>query len=117
MNISNYPTLPNYLFGAVSLTKNADIDKYKYPEYRIVFDRHQSFSFHEIGLGRNVIVSRVDMSSTVHFDYKKNYILILGKDPLEHTLTAGKMHSINFTEDNKHFVWVYIIMEQTVIYL
>ena len=27
--ISNYPTLANALFGAVKLTKNADIDKYK----------------------------------------------------------------------------------------
>ena len=26
-NISSYPTLENCLFGAVSLTKNADIDK------------------------------------------------------------------------------------------
>ena len=28
-SISTYPTLENCLFGAVSLTKNADIDKYK----------------------------------------------------------------------------------------
>ena len=27
---SNYPTLKNCLFGAVSLTKNANIDKYEY---------------------------------------------------------------------------------------
>ena len=33
------PTLVNCLFGAVSLTKNADIDKYKYLGYRIGFDR------------------------------------------------------------------------------
>ena len=26
-------TLVNYLFGAVSLTKNADVDKYKYSGY------------------------------------------------------------------------------------
>ena len=30
INISDYPTLENCLFGAVSLTKNADIDKCKY---------------------------------------------------------------------------------------
>ena len=29
INISDYPTLENCLFGAVGLTKNADIDKYK----------------------------------------------------------------------------------------
>ena len=33
INISDYPTLENCLFGAVSFTKNADIDKYKYSGY------------------------------------------------------------------------------------
>ena len=32
-NIDNYPTLRNALFGAVKLTKNADIDKYRYFGY------------------------------------------------------------------------------------
>ena len=36
--ISVYPTLENCLFGAVSLTKNTDIDKYKYSGYGIRFD-------------------------------------------------------------------------------
>ena len=39
INICDYPTLENCLFGAVSLTKNADIDKYRYSEYGIVLDR------------------------------------------------------------------------------
>ena len=45
------------------------------------------------------------MSSTVHIDNKGKAILILGKRPtqgLEHTLTAEKMYSINFTEKNKN---------------
>ena len=33
------PTLENCLFGAVTLTKNADIDKYGYSGYGIGFDR------------------------------------------------------------------------------
>ena len=33
INISDYPTLENCLFGTVSFTKNADIDKYKYSGY------------------------------------------------------------------------------------
>ena len=33
------PTLKNCLFGAVTLTKNADIEKYGYSGYGIVFDR------------------------------------------------------------------------------
>ena len=40
VNINDYPTLENFLFGAVTLTKNADIDKYKYSGYGVGFDRH-----------------------------------------------------------------------------
>ena len=40
VNINDYPTLENFLFGAVALTKNADIDKYKYSGYGVGFDRH-----------------------------------------------------------------------------
>ena len=43
-SISYYPTLENCLFGAVSLTKNADIDKCKYSGYGTRFDRHGEFS-------------------------------------------------------------------------
>ena len=54
-NISSYPTLENCLFGAVSLTKNADIDQYKYSGFGIGFDRHGEFSFGS-GLGKNCII-------------------------------------------------------------
>ena len=47
------------------------------------------------------------MSSSVHVDNKKKDILILGEGPtqaLEGTsLTAEKLYSINFTENNKKF--------------
>ena len=36
---SNDPTLENSLFGAVTFTENADIDKYKYSGYGTGFDR------------------------------------------------------------------------------
>ena len=39
----NDPTLKNCLFGAVTLTKNADIDKYGYSGHGIGFDRRGSF--------------------------------------------------------------------------
>ena len=35
----NDPTLKNCFFGAVTLTKNADIDKYGYSGYGIGLDR------------------------------------------------------------------------------
>ena len=44
-SISSYPTLENWLLGAVNLTKNADIDQYKYSGYGIGFDGHVEFSF------------------------------------------------------------------------
>ena len=43
INISDYPTLENCLFGEVTLTKNADINRYKYSGYGIGFDIHGSF--------------------------------------------------------------------------
>ena len=49
-NISD-PTIKSCLFGAVTLTKNADIDKYRYSGYGIGFDRRGSFSFPGCGFG------------------------------------------------------------------
>ena len=102
---SDDPTLKNCLFGAVTLTKNADIDKYGYSGYGIGFDRRSSFSFPSGGFGQNVLIFGADMSSSTHIDNKKD-ILVLGKEPtqgLEHTLTAEKMYSFNFTVARKMF--------------
>ena len=47
------------------------------------------------------------MSSSTKIDNRKKDILIVGKGPtqsLEHTLSAEKMHSINFTGKSKNFV-------------
>ena len=96
INISDCPTLENCLLGAASLTKNVHIDRCKYSGYGIRFDRHGSFSFSGIGLGRNVIIFGVDTSSSTKIE----------KGPtqrLEHALRAEKMYSINFTEHNKKF--------------
>ena len=56
INISDYLTLENCLFGAVSLSNNADIDGYKYSGYGIEFDRHGFYSHPSGGTGRNVII-------------------------------------------------------------
>ena len=109
INISDYLPLENCLFGTVSLTKNTGIDKYKYADkykysgYGIGFDRHGS-SFPGTGLDKSVIIFGADMSSSTKIDNRKKVILILSKGQrqgLEHTLTAEKMYSINFTEHNK----------------
>ena len=63
-------TLQNCLFGAVTLTKNADIDKYRYSGYGIGFDRKGSFSFPGGGSGQNVMIFGADMNSSPHIDNK-----------------------------------------------
>ena len=91
---NNDPTLKNCLFGGVTLTKNSDIDKYKYSGYWIGFDRRSGFYFQSGGFGQNILIFGVDTSSSVHIDNKKKDILVLGKAPtqgLQHTLTAEKM--------------------------
>ena len=88
------------------MTKNVNIGKYEYSGCGIEFDRRGSFSFPGGAFGQNVLILRVDMSFSALIDNKKKDILALGIGPtqgLEHTLTAEKMYSINFTAKNKQF--------------
>ena len=50
------PTLKNCLFSAVTLTKNADIDRYGYSGYGAGFDRRSSFSFPGGKFVQNVLI-------------------------------------------------------------
>ena len=95
------------MFGAVSLIKNADIDKYKYSGYGIGFDRGGEFNFGN-GLSRNFIIFGADLSSSSHANNKKNNnILVLGKNFVQGiagtTIHAEGLYKINFTENNKKF--------------
>ena len=93
-------TLENCLFGAVKLTKNTDISKYKYYGYGIGFDGKEAFSRLSGEFGNNVIIFGVDTSSSAHVDNKKKDILILGGGPTQELhgtiITAEKMYSVNF---------------------
>ena len=71
---SDDPTLKNCLFGAATLTKNADIDKYRYSGYGIGFDRRSTFSFSGAGFGQNVLIFGAGMSSSANIDNKKKDI-------------------------------------------
>ena len=52
-------------------TKNVVKDKYKYLGYGRGFDNHGTFSLSNVsGFGKNVIIFRADMSSSVHVDNK-----------------------------------------------
>ena len=65
-------TVENCLFGGVKITKNTDVDKYKYSGYGIGFDgkvfTHSTGSF-----GNNAIIFGVNMSSSGHIDNKKRH--------------------------------------------
>ena len=70
--------------------------------YGIAFDKKSSFSLPNGENGQNVIIFWADMNSSIHIDNKGKEILILEKGPMqglgEHSLTAEKMYSINFTK-------------------
>ena len=107
---NNDSTLKNCLFGAVTLTKNADIDGYS--GYGIGFHRRSRFSFPGGGFGQNVLIFGVDISFSAHIDNNKKDISILGKGPtqgLKHTLTAGKMYSISFTVTKKEILFKFTL--------
>ena len=101
------PTLVNCLFGAVSITKNADIDKCRYSRYEIGLDRGELYLLPSGRFGRNVIIFGVDISSSVHVDNKGEDILILAKAPTQglgkHSLTAEKIYSVNFTDNGDKY--------------
>ena len=81
INISDYLTLDNCLSGAVSLTKNAVIDRYRYSGYGIGFDRHGSFSFSGTWLGRNIIIFGADMCSSTKIDNRNKRYFYFGQRP------------------------------------
>ena len=96
---NNGSAVKSSLFGAVRLTKNADIDKYQYSGYGTGFDRRANFSFLVGGFGSNVMIFEVDIISSVHVGNKKRHFNSWKspKQGLEHTLATAKIYSINFT--------------------
>ena len=93
-------TLGNCLFGSVKLTKNVDLDIYKYSGFVIGFD----FSLPDGSMRKKV---GADMSSSVHIDNKEKYILIFDEGPTQGlddiTLTTEVKYPINFTQPGKRF--------------
>ena len=99
--------LKDCLFRSVKLATNANPDKYMYSGYGILCDLHSEFSLTGGSIGKNVIVFRADMSSSVHIDNKGKDTLILGKGPtqglVDTMLTAEAHYSINFSRSNRKF--------------
>ena len=92
------------MFRAVKVTKNTDIDKYKYNGCGIGFHARSNLSLLDGSIGKNVTIFGADMSPSVHIDNKGKDILIFGKGPTQElndtTFTAEAKYPINFSQSN-----------------
>ena len=76
-------TWNNCLFGSVKLTKNVDLDKYKYSGYGIGFDSPSKFLFTDGTMRENAIMFGANKSLSVHIDNRNKDILIFGERPTQ----------------------------------
>ena len=106
-NLSDFdPILENCLFGAIKITKNSDLDKYKYSVYGLAFNSKGVFSHPTGSFGNNAVIFGVDASGSIHASNRANSILVLGKSLTQinnTTIHAEKMYSINFSATKKRF--------------
>ena len=68
------------MFGAIEITKNADVVKYMFSGYGIGFDRKGSYTHPDGGYGRNVIIFGADLSNSKNANNAARNILVLGRD-------------------------------------
>ena len=104
-NLNTEFTFSNCLFGSVQLTKNSDLDKYKYTGYGIGFHSRSELFIYRWRLWKNVIIFGGYMSSSLHVENKGKDILILGEGPIQGlhdtTLKAEAKLPNNFTQLGK----------------
>ena len=98
-NLNNFAfALEDCLFGAVKLTKNSDINKYKYSVYDITLNLRGSFLFLDGIFAQNVVIFGDDISSSVHANNNTKNILVIGEgltQGLNDTaLTAEKINQL-----------------------
>ena len=95
--VDNSFALRNYLFEAVKLTKNVDIDKYSCSGYGVSFDVSEAFSLSNGGIGKNIIFVAWALLCMLII---KKYMIILGKVLAQGwddtVLSAEIEYSINF---------------------
>ena len=84
-----------------------DPDKYKCSGYSTGFDSRSKFTATDRSVGKNVIISGIDESSSVHIDNENKDFLILSKGSTQGldntTLTAKAEYSINFSRSKVKF--------------
>ena len=101
--ITNNFKFRNCLFGATSIVKNSDKEKYVYGGYEITSDSARLWSF-DNGNAEIVIIFCVNSSSSSHVDNCKNNFSILGLGPIFGINgsfgSSEKKNNINFTKAN-----------------
>ena len=104
--IMNFKKFKNCLFGRNSIVNNSDKEKYVHSGYGITFDSAGSWSFDD-DIAKNVIIFRVDNSSSCHSDNCKNNFLLL-VESLNFGINRSfgspeRKFSIYFTKENTQF--------------
>ena len=104
-------TIPNALFGAMHITKNADTSKYDYKGYGICFERGEfGHTITEGGFAhttdaRNVLTF---MSFSIHATNRANHIYVMSDGLTQGihntTLYAEKNFNRNFTDPGEKFL-------------
>ena len=78
-NLNDFdPTLQNFLFGTIKITKSSHIVKYKYTGYGTGFDSKVTFSHPTGSFGNNAIILWVDVSTSTNANNRANKILAFG---------------------------------------
>ena len=108
-NPTNNFKFKNCLFGATSVVKISDKEKYVYSGYWITFNSADSWSF-DNNIAWNVIIFAVDNSSLCHADNRKNNFLMLAERPAFGI--NGKFSSLVLIskKQRQNIVWFCIIM-------
>ena len=78
---SNF-TLTYCLFGGMKQAKITDRKEYVCTSYGIGFDSCSEFSLPDVRVGKNSIIFRVDMSTSLNISLNERDILILDIGPL-----------------------------------
>ena len=91
-NSTNNFKFKNCVFGAASIVKNINKEKWVYSGYGIAFDGAGLWNFGN-DFARNVVIFGVDSSSSSHADNRKNNFLLLGEGSFG---SSEKKFSINF---------------------
>ena len=105
-NRTNSFKFKNCLLGATNVVKNSDKENYVYSGYGIIFLSAGKCSF-DNDIARNVIVFRIDNSSSSHADNRENNFFELGEGPAFRINgsfgSPEKKFSINFRKVNTKF--------------